>query len=98
MREFADDVAGACPVLLVGIGRRARPEAKAVMVLGDEHDVARAGIREMSAPLVWPPLFESFQERFAEVFVRRVAIDLGMVPGAVAFRHLDRIPIPFAIR
>ncbi len=96
-RQLAHHVALGRPVLLMWILHCTRPQAEAVMVLGDENDIARAGGSEGGSPFRGLPLLERFQERLTEAFIRRIAIGRFVEFRAVAFRHLDGVPVPFAI-
>ncbi len=98
IRQLADDVARARPVLLVRIGHGGGPQAETVVMLGDEDDVFGAGIGEGLGPVGRIPSLQPVQETGAEILVGCVVVGRGMEFRAVALRHLDRVPVPFAIR
>ena len=54
--QLAHHVALGVPPGSVGVADRGGPEAEAVVVLGDEHDVAGAGCGEPVGPVVRIPL------------------------------------------
>src|SRR3546814_1317707 len=76
----------------------ARPQAEAVMMLGHEHDIARARIAKRFRPAIGVPLPQPLDERRLERLIGLAAKIICMKLGRRRARHLDRVGIPFRVR
>ena len=97
-RQLADEVALRLPGLAVRVGMRARPQQEAVVVLGDEDDVARAGAREEIGPGVEIAAARQLHELRHEVVVGVVgAVGLAVMALRRAAVDADRVPVPLGV-
>ncbi len=98
LAQLADDVAATAPAGAVRIRDVRGPQAVAVHVLGDEHDVARAGRGEPRRPLVRVPLLETGFPVRGELLVRPVAVRLAVMARDRAVGKLQRVLVPLGVR
>ena len=69
------------------------------MVLGGEHDVARAGAREQARPRLRAPVARRVAELLGEALVRKVAPEGRVVVRARrALGKRERVPVPLRVR
>ena len=96
--QLSDHVTGREQVGHVRVADLGRPQAVAVVVLGDQHHVAGAGGREAPGPVVGIPGGQTGLPVAGELVVGPVAVDLAMVLGHRALGEGQRVLVPLGVR
>jgi hypothetical protein len=98
-RQVPDEVAFALPLAQMRARVGGGPEQEAVVVLGGEHDVARARAREQPRPRPGVPVARRRAEALAEALVGEArAVRRIVVSARRAVGKRERVPVPLGVR